>query len=44
MRNYKPELTFGDVIAMMVPYSLAFLSVWTTVLVCFFAFEIPLGF
>ncbi|MEZ8093420.1 AbgT family transporter [Photobacterium swingsii] len=44
MRKYKPELSFGDVIAMMVPYSLAFLSVWTTVLVCFFAFEIPLGF
>jgi len=44
MRKYKPELTFGDVIAMMVPYSLAFLTVWTTVLVGFFALSIPLGF
>ncbi|MCG7585453.1 AbgT family transporter, partial [Photobacterium sp. OFAV2-7] len=44
MRKYKPELSFGDVIAMMVPYSLTFLSVWTAVLVGFFAFNIPLGF
>lgn len=44
MRKYKPELTFGDVIAMMVPYSLAFLTVWTTVLIAFFTFNIPLGF
>ncbi|PKF51791.1 AbgT family transporter [Enterovibrio nigricans] len=44
MRKYKPELTFGDVIAMMVPYSAAFLTVWTGLLIAFFTFNIPLGF
>ncbi|BCL70787.1 Putative p-aminobenzoyl-glutamate transporter [Vibrio nigripulchritudo MADA3029] len=44
MRKYKPELTFGDVIAMMVPYSVAFLTIWTAVLIGFFSFSIPLGF
>ncbi|MFD2179463.1 AbgT family transporter [Veronia pacifica] len=44
MRKYKPDLSFGDVIAMMVPYSAAFLTVWTTLLIFFFTFEIPLGF
>ncbi|KXF79779.1 AbgT family transporter [Enterovibrio coralii] len=44
MRKYKPELTFGDVIAMMVPYSVTFLTVWTGLLIAFFTFNIPLGF
>ncbi|WP_240478191.1 AbgT family transporter [Vibrio neptunius] len=44
MRKYKPELSFGDVIGMMVPYSLAFLTVWTGVLLIFFGFSLPLGF
>lgn len=44
MRKYKPDLSFGDMIFMMVPYSVAFMIVWTTLLVCFFAFGIPLGF
>lgn len=44
MRKYKSDLTFGDVIAMMVPYSAAFLTVWTTLLIVFFSFNIPLGF
>ncbi|USD65849.1 AbgT family transporter [Vibrio sp. SCSIO 43136] len=44
MRKYKPELTFGDVIAMMVPYSVAFLTLWSAVLVAFFTFNLPLGF
>ncbi|WP_311568623.1 AbgT family transporter [Photobacterium arenosum] len=44
MRKYKPELKFGDVISMMVPYSAAFLLMWTVVLVIFFAFGLPLGF
>ncbi|MBA3989102.1 MAG: aminobenzoyl-glutamate transporter [Idiomarina sp.] len=44
MRKYKPELTFGDMIAMMLPYSLAFLGVWIVLLVSFFSFGIPLGF
>jgi len=44
MRKYKPDLSFGDMILMMVPYSVAFLIVWTALLVGFFAFGIPLGF
>ncbi|MEX0337107.1 AbgT family transporter [Vibrio tubiashii] len=44
MRKYKPELTFGDVIAIMVPYSVAFLTLWSAVLIGFFTFGLPLGF
>ncbi len=44
MRKYNPDLSFGDVIAMMLPYSAAFLAVWTSLLVAFFTFNIPLGF
>jgi aminobenzoyl-glutamate transport protein len=44
MRKYKPDLSFGDMIIMMVPYSIAFLIVWTALLIGFFAFGIPLGF
>ncbi|MDT7525073.1 MULTISPECIES: AbgT family transporter [Pseudidiomarina] len=44
MRKYNPQLTFGEMIAMMVPYSLAFMLVWTALLVAFFSFGIPLGF
>ncbi|EEX32018.1 MULTISPECIES: AbgT family transporter [Vibrio] len=44
MRKYKPELSFGDVIGMMVPYSMAFLTIWTGVLLIFFGFSLPLGF
>jgi len=44
MRKYKPDLSFGDLILMMVPYSIVFLIVWTALLVCFFTFGIPLGF
>ncbi|MBY5993525.1 AbgT family transporter [Ferrimonas balearica] len=44
MRKYKPDLSFGDLIAMMVPYSAVFLLAWTTLLVGFFALGIPLGF
>lgn len=43
MRKYKPEMGFGDMLIMMVPYSLAFLVVWSLLLVGFFAFGIPLG-
>lgn len=44
MRKYKPELSFGEVIAIMVPYSATFIVVWTGLLIAFFTFEIPLGF
>lgn len=44
MRKFKPELSFGDMIIMMVPYSAIFMIYWTALLITFFAFGIPLGF
>ncbi len=44
MRKYKADLSFGDLIVMMIPYSIAFMLVWTALLVGFFVFAIPLGF
>ena len=43
-RKYKPEYTIGDLIGLMFPYSVAFLVVWTALLIGFFTFGIPLGF
>ncbi len=44
MRKYKPSLTFGDLIIMMLPYSVVFLFFWSLLLIGFFTFNIPLGF
>ena len=44
MRKYHKNLSFGDLIALMIPYSLAFLVVWTCLLIAFFTFNIPFGF
>lgn len=44
MRKYKPEYSVGDLIAIMFPYSISFLVIWTTILIGFFSFGIPLGF
>ncbi len=44
MRKYKPDLSFGDMILMMVPYSVVFLIAWTAMLIGFFTLGIPLGF
>lgn len=44
MRKYKPEFTLGDMMIMMVPYSLAFLIAWTALLIAFFTIGIPFGF
>lgn len=44
MRKYKPEMTIGDQIAIMMPYSIAFMIIWTIQLVAFFMFNIPMGF
>lgn len=43
MRKYKPEYSVGDLIGIMFPYSVTFLIMWTTILIGFFAFGIPLG-
>ena len=44
MRKYKPEYSVGDLISLMFPYSMAFLVMWTIVLIGFFTLGIPLGF
>jgi aminobenzoyl-glutamate transport protein len=44
MRKYRPGLGFGDMLLVMLPYSISFLIVWTALLVAFFVFGIPLGF
>ena len=33
MRKYKPEMTIGDQIALMMPYSIFFMVVWTLMLI-----------
>ena len=43
MKKYKPEYTLGDMIKLMMPYSIAFLVGWTILLIGFFTFGIPLG-
>ena len=43
MRRDRPELSLGERLPMMVPCSLAFLRVWTSLPVGSFVFGIPLG-
>ena len=43
MKKYKPEYTLGDMIKLMLPYSIAFLICWTLLLIVFFMVGIPLG-
>jgi aminobenzoyl-glutamate transport protein len=44
MRKYRPGLGFGDMLLIMLPYSIAFMVVWPALLVAFFVLGIPLGF
>ncbi|WP_305768266.1 AbgT family transporter [Candidatus Epulonipiscium viviparus] len=43
MRKYKPEFTLGNLIGVMLPYSIIFLIVWTILLLVFFQLGLPLG-
>jgi len=43
VRKYRPDMAFGDMLLMMLPCSIVFLIVWTTLLVGFFILGIPLG-
>jgi len=43
MRKYKPGMGFGEMLMIMLPYSMVFLVVWTALLIGFFALGIPLG-
>jgi aminobenzoyl-glutamate transport protein len=44
MRKYRPNMGFGDMLLIMLPYSITFLLVWTALLVGFFMLGIPLGY
>ena len=44
MRKYKPEYSVGDLVSLMFPYSVSFLVIWSSILIGFFAFGLPLGF
>ncbi|WP_330926797.1 AbgT family transporter [Candidatus Sororendozoicomonas aggregata] len=44
MRKYKPEMSLGDQIGIMIPYSISFIVTWTALLVGFVVLNIPLGF
>lgn len=43
MRRYDPKAGTGTLIAMMVPYSIAFLVAWTLLLVVFYLLNWPIG-
>ncbi len=43
MRKYRPDMGFGDMLLIMLPYSIAFMLIWTALLVGFFTLGIPLG-
>ncbi len=43
MRKYKPNMAFGDMLILMMPYALWFLCVWTLLLLGFYTLGIPLG-
>lgn len=43
MRKYKEEYSVGELIGLMFPYSITFLTIWSAVLIFFFTLGIPLG-
>lgn len=44
MKKYEPDFTLGDMINLMMPYSIGFLITWTIILIGFFGLALPLGF
>ncbi len=44
MRRYRADLSLGDMLLMMMPYSICFLFVWSLLLLGFFQLGLPLGF
>jgi aminobenzoyl-glutamate transport protein len=44
MRRYRPDMSLGDMIFMMFPYSACFLLAWSVLLLTFFVFRLPMGF
>jgi aminobenzoyl-glutamate transport protein len=42
-QRYEPKAGLGTVVALMLPYSLAFLLVWSALLVAWIAFGLPVG-
>ncbi|OOO00533.1 MAG: aminobenzoyl-glutamate transporter [Epulopiscium sp. Nele67-Bin004] len=44
MKKYKSDFTIANLISIMFPYSVAFLLVWTVLLLIFFHFGLPFGY
>jgi aminobenzoyl-glutamate transport protein len=44
MRRYRPDMSLGDMIILMFPYSICFLVAWTVLLLTFFLLGVPFGF
>ncbi len=44
MRKYEPDFNVGNLISLMLPYSITFIISWTILLVLFIIFKLPLGF
>jgi aminobenzoyl-glutamate transport protein len=44
MRRYRPDMSLGDMIILMFPYSVCFLVTWTALLLTFFLLGVPFGF
>jgi aminobenzoyl-glutamate transport protein len=43
MKRYEPKAGIGTVVATMLPYTIAFLVVWTVLLSVWFVFGLPVG-
>jgi aminobenzoyl-glutamate transport protein len=43
MQKWMPKAGLGSVVALMLPYALVFLAIWTALLLTWVALEIPLG-
>jgi aminobenzoyl-glutamate transport protein len=42
-QRYDPKSGTGTIIALMVPYTIAFTIMWTLMLIGFWAFHLPIG-
>jgi len=43
MQRYQPSAGLGTLVATMLPYSVAFMAVWTVMLVVWIVFGLPVG-
>jgi aminobenzoyl-glutamate transport protein len=43
MQKYAPKAGLGSIVALMLPYAIAFLLAWTALLLAWVALDLPLG-